>query len=221
MKCVNCNGEVDSQAIKCPYCGSRNEAGIQFNKQVYEKIHRNRLLAPMLLKQQTPELIQKLLTRIILAMLGISLVLFGICIVMFLVMDGRKKAEPEPGSYAEAYEEARHYKNDNYFALIDETNQFIDAWETGNQIDKYDVAAMIESSYRVIHDLEKLDVEYQERAMLEVEMIYQDILGLTREEMALFDVVDERYAYYDELPDETREQLVEIVCSKLGGLIKE
>lgn len=221
MKCVNCNGEVDSQAIRCPYCGSRNEAGIQFNKQVYEKIHRNKLLAPVLLKQQTPELIQRLLTRIVVALLGISLVLFGICVILILWMDSRAEAEPESGSYAEAYENANNYNNYSYFSFIHETNNFIDAWETGNQIDEYDVAAMIDYSYRIIHDGEKLEPEYQKKAMLEIEMIYLDILSFTQDEMALFEVVDERYDYYDELPDEIREQLVEIVCEKLGGLIKE
>lgn len=221
MKCVNCNGEVDSQAIKCPYCGSRNEAGIQFNKQVYEKIHRNKLLAPFLLKQQTPELIQKVLGRVILAMAGAGLALFVICIVLILWMDRETREEPKAGSYAEAYEEANTYNNSDYFSFIRETNVFIDAWEAGNKIDVYDVENMIYYSYRMIHEEDKLEPEYKKKAMLEIDMIYRDMLGLTEEEMALFDTREPRYQYSDYMTNEVKAQLTEIVCEKLGGLLEE
>ena len=87
MKCVNCGGELDSQAIKCPYCGSRNQAGLAFYKDVYEKVNRNKLLAPLLLRQKTPELVQRMLTRIIIAMGMLGAVLMGISIGLFWLID--------------------------------------------------------------------------------------------------------------------------------------
>ena len=43
MKCVHCGGEVDSQTVECPYCGSANEEGIRFQQIVSEKIENNKV----------------------------------------------------------------------------------------------------------------------------------------------------------------------------------
>lgn len=223
MKCVNCNGEVDSQAIKCPYCGSRNEEGIQFNKEVYQKVYRNKLLGPILLRQQTPELMQKVLTWIILAMLAVSAVFFGVGTFLGTRSydydsDERQAA---PGSHAEAYLNNRTgAEYSDYWIWSGYANLFIDAWETGTTIRDYDAQELILAAYDLIHN-EDMDQEYRQAGLQEVNAVFVDMLRFSEEEMALFQERDDEYQYIYALPEETREKIFSIMTDKRPDLLEE
>lgn len=221
MKCVNCNGEIDSQAIKCPYCGSRNEAGIQFNKEVYEKVHRNKLLGPILLRQQTPELMQKVLTWIILALLAVSAVFFGIG--TFLGASSydstTESAAVQEGSFAEIYQQSQGgYELSDYRNWVVFADTFIDTWETGGTIREYQAVELILAAYDLMHN-DEMPESYKQAGLEEVNAVFVDIMQFSEEEMALFQERDPEYQYIYALPEETRDEILGIMREKLGDMM--
>lgn len=223
MKCTNCGGEVDSQAISCPYCGSRNEAGIAFYQEVCRKIQRNRLLAPILLRQQTPELVQRLLTRIILAMGILGVVFLGISLGMYLLMEDPvySNRRPAPDSYAAEYVKvAEDYYNFEYGYWKRYSNEFLDAWDSGRKIKTSCIERMLDHGFRVYYETE-IDAQLQEQARLEVDAMLLGILQLSEEELELFHKADAEYTY-SILPDpEAQERLVSLIETKLAIRLEE
>ena len=119
MKCQYCGGEVSSQSIKCPYCNQDNPEGIAFQKEVYKRIERNKLLKPFLLKQKTPELVQKMLTRVIIIAIVVNILLFVLLVVMVALSDTDIFPLTRKGEHAKEFAEefwgnGDYYENDHY-----------------------------------------------------------------------------------------------------------
>lgn len=223
MKCVNCGGEVDSQAISCPYCGTRNETGIAFYKEVCQKIQRNKLLAPLLLRQKTPELVQRMLTRIIAALGVLGIVLLGISFGLFMMIDDPiySDRKPESDSYAWEYVgQQEHYYNHDYQRWTKYANEFMDAWDSGKMISRYHLKSMLDYGFEVYYD-EDMSEELQQQAKLEIDAMLRGILQLSDEEMALFHQADERYTYSKQPDPEAQEQLVELLIARLENRLEE
>lgn len=216
MKCTNCGGEVDSQAITCPYCGSRNEEGIAFYKDVYQKVSQNKLLAPLLLRQKTPELIQRMLTRIIVAMGIMGVVFMGISVVMVLMTDDPifSDAEPDPNSYAAEYVVTR---NDYYYREWAEcVSLFMEAWNSGNEKNGFSTWQMLNSGFHVYYD-QDMDQQLQEQTRLEVDALLEGILQLSGEELALFHNKGEQYGFYVYPDSDALEELGTVIEAKLAA----
>ncbi len=223
MKCVNCGGEVESQAIRCPYCSSRNEAGISFHKEVYAKIQRNRLLAPLLLRQQTPELVQRLLTRIILAMGILGIIFIGISLGMILLMEELADSGRMPvrGSYAAEYAEIMDvYDNAPYGRWKMYLNEFMDAWDSGKAIQTYHIEQVIYYGFNVYYDTD-MDAQLQEQAKREVDALLEGILQLNEEELVLFHKADEQYTYLRVPDSQAQQQLISLIEAKLATRLEE
>lgn len=219
MKCENCGGEVDSQAIRCPYCGGRNEAGISFYKEVYQKINRNKLLAPLLLRQKTPELIQRLLNRIIIAMGIMGLVFIGISVVMILMTDDPvfSDAQPDPNSYAAEY--TGIWDDYDYRYWAEYSSRFLEVWNGNVQRGSLSIGQMLNSGFSLYYDRNK-DPQLQEQARLEVDALLAGVLQLSREELALFHRAGERDGGYAYLDVDAAEQLEAVIEAKLTARLE-
>lgn len=215
MKCTNCGGEVDSQAIRCPYCGGRNEAGIVFYKEVYQKVNRNKLLAPLLLRQKTPELIQRMLTRIIVAMGILSVVLMGISIMLYVMIDDPiySDAQPEPDSYATEY--AVTMNNYYYRDWAANVSAFLESWNGDGQLKSYVVSDMLKSGFRVYYD-NNMDEHLQQQARLEVDALLEGMLRLSQEELELFYSADTQNSYVPYPDPDDMESLEAVIKEKLA-----
>lgn len=219
MKCENCGGEVDSQAIRCPYCGGRNEAGINFYKEVYQKVNRNKLLAPLLLRQKTPELIQHMLTRIIVAMGIMGVVFIGISVVMILMTDDPifSDAQPDPDSYAAEY--TGIWDDYDYRNWAEYSSELLEAWNGGSPKRSLSIGQMLGSGFDLYYGRNK-DPQLQEQARLEVDALLEGVLQLSREELALFHRAGEQGGSYVYLDTETREKLEEVIEAKLAARLE-
>lgn len=218
MKCMNCGGEVDSQAVRCPYCGGRNAAGISFYKEVYQKVNRNKLLAPVLLRQKTPELIQRMLTRIILAMGILGLIFIGIGFLLYLMIDDPvyRDIEPDPNSYAaECVKIYDNFNNNDFRNWTRHSNEFLDKWNCGGIIGSYEIELMLKYGFQVYY-ADGMDPQLQQQARMEVDALLEGILQLSEEELALFHKADEQSEYYVRPDPQAREQLQSLIEVKLA-----
>ncbi len=223
MKCTNCGGEIDSQALVCRYCGGRNEAGIAFYKEVYQRIQRNKLLAPLLLRQKTPELVQRMLTRIIAALVILGMALAGVSMGMVLMKKEPvySDVQPEAGSYAAVYaREQGDYTNNEYQNWIWYSNQFLDELDEGRVPGRICIEEMLDYGFRTYYS-ERMDAQQQEQARLQVDAMLKGVLELDQQELALFHKADERYTY-SRVPDpDALEQLMALVEEKLAVRLTE
>ncbi|MBR5800312.1 MAG: hypothetical protein IKY23_09655 [Lachnospiraceae bacterium] len=105
MKCQNCGAPVSYEQLECPYCGTANPEAIAFQKEILEKMERNRLLGPFLRKQKTPELvlIKLLILCGILFVVNIGIILA--CVGIHQWSEKAKDKGPEPGTFAAKYQE--------------------------------------------------------------------------------------------------------------------
>lgn len=216
MKCTNCGGQVDSRAITCPYCGSRNEEGIAFYKEVYQKVSQNKLLAPLLLRQKTPELIQRMLTRIIVAMGIMGLVFMGISVAMVLMTHDPiySDAEPDPDSYAAEYVMTR--KDYYYWEWAESVSLFMEAWDSGGGKSSFSTWQLLNSGFHIYYD-QDMDQQLQEQARLEVDALLEGVLQLSREELALFHNKGEQYGFVVYPDSDALEELGAVIEAKLAA----
>lgn len=181
MKCPYCNGEVPAQSISCPYCGRENPEGIAFQKQVQEKIERNRLLKPFLLRQKTPELIQKMMTRIIIVLIVINVSLFAFALLVAALSGMEEEREPEEGSFAEQYLYDINDLDDYNFRHYDsELTAHMEMLENGEIPDREDVEDLVYYAHRVLE--ESFGKELFEEIYLYESAFFRGFLGLTEEE---------------------------------------
>ena len=97
MKCLNCGGQVSYQEIACPYCGTENPEAIAFQKEILEKIERNRLLGPFLRKQKTPELMLLKLLILCGVLFVVNIGIMVACVGVHLWSEKAKDKGPKPG----------------------------------------------------------------------------------------------------------------------------
>lgn len=224
MKCVHCGGEVDSQTIECPYCGSKNEEGIRFQKIVSEKIEKNKLLERMLYKKQTPELVNASLSKIVFVMLVLCILFIGVATILVVKREevcevlGKKPAECAEGSLAKVYEEKYldEYRYPNSYAYWSaESLRVIEYLNSGKVFSQTQAEKLVYTAKSVMHD-EDLTEEEREAALIEVEAVFANILGFTEEEMALFEENDPAYTYARVLSPEAKAELGRLVIEKMG-----
>lgn len=106
MKCSYCGGEFSSQSEKCPYCGRENGEGIAFQEEVKRKIEKNRMLRPLLIRQETPKLVQRMLSRLIVIIGGTAVLLCVGSFSLYLFSVREPDREPKEGSHAQAYKQS-------------------------------------------------------------------------------------------------------------------
>lgn len=223
MKCVHCGGEVDSQTIECPYCGSRNEEGIRFQQIVSEKIEKNKLLEKMLYKKQTPELVNASLSKILFAMLVLCILFIGVATILVVKREevcealGEKPAECAEGSLAKVYEEKyldEYLYGNSLSSWRSSAFLLIEYMNSGKVLSESQIVSLLGSAKKVMHD-EDLTEEERETVLTEVEAVFVDVLGFTEEEMALFEENDPNYISTLKLSPEAQAELYKLVLEKM------
>lgn len=214
MKCPYCGGEVSSQSLKCTFCGRENEEGIKFWQELQEKSERNRLIRPLLLKQKTPELAQKMLTRMIIIFTIANVLMCVISFGIFLVSERTEVREPEKGSYAETfYEEYAGNAEYSVMSFFIEKNDYVDMIEAGELPDEGTVQILVNDAYSVVRDLDEYDEETAEMLMENIRAFFMGYIGLTEEEM-VFLKPNERGVYSYSMDYELKDKTVAIILER-------
>ena len=214
MKCTYCGGEVSSQSIRCPFCDRENPEGIAFQEEIRKKIERNKLLKPFLLKQKTPELVQKMLSRIWLLLLGVNCILFVFSFLIFMWGENTGHRNPNPGSFAENYVNCFDITgNWEYEAFYGYMTEIMNAQVTGEEIPEYKVEYLVDYAYDVI--AEEADCENEEEEhILTVYAFFQGYLGFEEKDMVF--LLPGQDGEYDYKPDEKlKDAAVQLVWEKL------
>ncbi len=181
MKCPYCGGEVPAQSISCPFCGQENPEGVAFQKEVQKKIERNKLLKPFLIKQKTPELIQRMMTRIIVIIVVVNVALLGFSFLLTVWSVQEEVREPATGSYAELYLEKFKDLDDYYFNnYYRELKKQVEMLDSGEMPDEYEISNLVTDAHRA---LEESEGEAIQAAIYQYEIaFFRGFLGLTEEE---------------------------------------
>ena len=220
MKCQYCGGEVSSQSIKCPYCNQDNPEGIAFQKEVYKRIERNKLLKPFLLKQKTPELVQKMLTRVIIIAIVVNILLFVLLVVMVALSDTDIFPLTRKGEHAKEFAEEFWGNGDYYYKeFCLEMYEFIDSVEEGHMPDRYCLSGVVTHAYYVVSNMEELDEQTCQTMQMTLDAFFRGYIGLSDEEMEFLESDKEkRYPYGME--DYVEEAAVRAIKEKLEGRVK-
>lgn len=215
MKCPYCGGEVPSQSISCPFCGRENPEGIAFQEEVRKKIERNKLLKPFLIKQKTPELVQKMLTRIWVILIVLNAVLFFSSFFVFLWAERGYDREPENGSHAERFltqfDSTGNWEYDNF---CDQMYDIMDAVENGEEPTEYEVERLIEYAYDAVADSADGEFDNAEECLMTVDAFFRGYFGFSEEDM-VFLMPNEEGEYEYSIEDSAKETAIRLVWEKL------
>ena len=202
MKCPYCHGEVPAQSITCPFCGRENPEGIAFQQEVQKKIQRNKLLKPFLMKQQTPELISRMMSRIIFILIVVNVVAYGFVFLLAVFTTRKEVREPEKDSFAQRYisewkDLDYHYFNTYYRELKDQ----VEMLDRGEMPDEIEIRNLVNGAHRALEESE--GEEIHETIYLYEVAFFRGFLGLTEEE-SLFLEPDEDGEYGVMFSDDER-----------------
>jgi hypothetical protein len=212
MKCPYCGGEVSSQSIACPYCGKANQEGIAFQEEIKRKIERNKLLKPFLIKQKTPELVQRMLTRILVLILVLNGVLFAGCIGLYVFSERDSGREPEPDSYAQQYL-TEFYAEDSYYyrQFTGYRDDVMDALMEGEMPTHDQIEDLVNYAfYAVTYGGEETENETRQ----ELTAFFTGYLGLSEEDCRFFDADELKDCDYTKQQD-LKAQAVAAIEQKL------
>ncbi len=181
MKCPYCGGEVPAQSVVCPFCGQENPEGIAFQQEVQKKIERNKLLKPFLIKQRTPELIQRMMTRIIIVIVVVNVVAVGVTLLLAIFSAREEVREPASDSFAEQYLEEFNDLDDYYFSIYyRELKKQISALDSGEMPKEVEIENLVDYAHRALEESEGKEI--QEAIYLYEVAFFRGFLGLTEEE---------------------------------------
>ena len=102
-----------------------------------------------------------------------------------------------------------------YESWRDTAAEFIDDYQTGNEMTYYGMEYLIRYGYYAMND-EDLPVEYRNQVELELKTILLDIVGVSEDEYALIYQRDPEYTYTARMPEEATKTLVEAMAREFG-----
>ena len=210
MKCTNCGAQVSYRQMECPYCGTENQEAIAFQKEILEKMERNRLLGPFLIKQKTPEL---MLLKLLILCGIIFVVNIGIILACIGVHKWSEKAQdkgPEPGTFAAEYLDKfgdNKPFEDYYYRDVENTIEFIDDGSRYYFLNEIQVENMLSTGEMAIEEYydEEYDEDYNRIKICTDEVraaqlrnfqraFYLGYLGLSEEDLGFMEIEeDETY----------------------------
>lgn len=215
MKCPYCGGEVPSQSVKCPYCDAVNPEGVAFQEEIQERIERNRLLRPFLIKQKTPELKQRMLTRMIVILVGINVALIAFSLGIFLWENREERRATAKDSQAKYYEtffgENRNYYYDEFLRRM---NEFVDIAEEGQIPEREDILSLLDRAYDSLYYMQDEEKEFQQEILLNIRAFFMGYVGLTSDEMECFEP-DENGVYDRYMENAVAEQVATVIEERM------
>ena len=209
-------------SLTCAYCGTENQEEIIFRQEIQKKIERNKLLKPFLIKQKTPELVQKMLTRILLIIFGCNVLLAVISFTFFLFGErDRDYKKIEEGSIAQAYYDTFIEMDRFYYAgFLKEANDIMEMIDNKEIPGVTDVESLLGYAYTALEDSQEEDTEAQkEEIRLTVDAFFMGYLGLSKEEMRIFEPSED--GSYDYTVDsELLNQTTKLIVDKLQEVVR-
>ena len=220
MKCPYCGGEVSSQSPNCPYCGAVNPEGVAFQEEIQKRIERNKLLKPFLIKQKTPELMQRMLSRILLILVEVNVLLFVFSVGIYIWGEREQERTAAQGSQAQRYEtifpEVQNYYYDKF---VDDMNEMIDLMEEGQVPDREDILTFLDHCYDMFYYMQSEPEELKEEAYFTMKAFFMGYVGLTKEEAACFEPKED--GSYDRFIDDgAAEQIALIMEERMKEAVK-
>lgn len=178
MKCKNCGGEMDSQAIRCPYCNSENKEGILFQQQVQKKLERYKLLKPFILKKKTPEMVSKYMTRLLFILAGVILfLLLASFLIWMLGARMVKSVSPAYDSYAGWFDD---FETGSFFT---EMNVCVEKMQNHELPSEYEIEQLIQYGFKTLKQAEGYEDERAKEQTKLITVFLTEYLGLEEEEM--------------------------------------
>ncbi len=219
MKCPYCGGEMYAQSVKCPYCGRENTEGTAFWQETSRRIERNKLLKPLLIKQKTPELVQRMLTRIIIVAVIGNLLLFVLCIGVLMWKDREISAKASPGIHAGAYLDEFYDKGTGYWyaAFFEQADSIIDILEDDKKPSESEVKSLLRNAWRLCGEM-AAKYEPEERKEIEsyLKAFFTEYLGIPKEDLPLLFAHDIDGDDFGALPEEELDAAVTAVMDKIA-----
>ncbi|MDO5574688.1 MAG: zinc ribbon domain-containing protein [bacterium] len=177
MKCRNCGGEVEAEALKCPYCGTKNPGGIRFLQIIRAKREQNKELEKEVLEASREGIINRVLNRTILVLAVVVVLVTGISFWIFFFSDGNHLMAPpdsekvmqelyDQGEYFRLYTYMTDYDLTgqkyqeysriallacNYQSFINARNQLLNQIQSGEMPESYHIEPVYERAYRCLY----------------------------------------------------------------------
>ncbi len=187
MNCPYCGGLLTYQDIVCPYCGKENKEGAAFQKEVYDRIERNRLLRPFLINKKKPEVLKRVMLRMVFILVFFNIMLIAIALgVTWWAQEGENRTTSVnkfSGLYAEEFPYMEDYDFKQFMEIATFCMQKMDKEEYA-KIDEGMIDLMIGYGYQALYD----NIGEAREEMYAIQKAYYvGYWGLSEEELAFLE----------------------------------
>ena len=101
MKCTFCGGEVGADELRCPYCNQENLIAYQRQQEFHEETEKNEAEAKKVIAANKSEIVNKVLTRILVGLLIMFFVVTVISVICAMYIEGDIFQPKPPKDYIE------------------------------------------------------------------------------------------------------------------------
>ena len=215
MNCPYCGGLLTYQDVVCPYCGKENKEGAAFQKEVYDRIERNRLLRPFLINKKKPEVLKRVMLRMVFILVFVNMMFLTFVLgVTWWAEEGDKnspKGRMISGLYAEEFPYMEDYSFKNFMEQATSCMRYMEK-EEYEKMDEGTIDLMVDFGYRAL--AENTGEEREE--MYEIQKAYYvGYWGLSEEELAFLES-DNGSEYESLFPDlEKKSMAIDAILAKI------
>ena len=215
MNCPYCGSLLTYQDVVCPYCGRANKEGVAFQKEVYDRIERNRLLRPFLINKKKPEVLKLVMLRMVFILVFVNMMFLTFALgVTWWAEEGDKnspKGRMISGVYAEEFPYMEDYSFKNFMEQATSCMRYMEK-EEYEKMDEGTIDLMVDFGYRAL--AENTGEEREE--MYEIQKAYYvGYWGLSEEELAFLEP-DNGSEYESLFPDlEKKSMAIDAILAKI------
>ena len=215
MKCPYCGGLLTYQDVVCPYCGREHKEGVAFQKEVYDRIERNRLLRPFLINKKKPEVLKLVMLRMVFILVFVNMMFLTFALGVTWWAEASDKNSPKgrmiSGLYAEEFPYMEDYSFMNFMEQATSCMRYMEK-EEYEKMDEGTIDLMVDFGYRAL--AENTGEEREE--MYEIQKAYYvGYWGLSEEELAFLEP-DNGSEYESLFPDlEKKSMAIDAILAKI------
>lgn len=215
MNCPYCGALLTYQDVVCPYCGREHKEGVAFQKEVYDRIERNRLLRPFLINKKKPEVLKRVMLRMVFILVFVNMMFLTFAITVAWWSEEGNTKEPKgdtfSGLYAEAFPYMEDYSFKNFMEEATSRMRYMEK-EEYEKIDEGTLSLLVDYGYQAL-----AENTGEERAkMYEIQKAYYlGYWGLSEEDLEVLEP-DEGNEYTSRFPDlELRNELIAAILERV------
>lgn len=215
MNCPYCGALLTYQDVVCPYCGRKHKEGVAFQKEVYDRIERNRLLRPFLINKKKPEVLKRVMLRMVFILVFFNMMLITFALgVSWWASEGDKnspKGRMFSGLYAEEFPYMEDYSFKNFMEQATSCMRYMEKEEFG-KMDEGTIDLLVSFGYQAL--AENTGKEREE--MYEIQKAYYvGYWGLSEKELAFLEP-DNGSEYTSMFPDlEKKAVAIDAILAKI------